>query len=112
MRKRNKRNASLPILLFVAVVALAIGGLLVAQALRQNKIDNPGEVTSQDDVPRTTAAEAYIAQKEQGAVIVDTRSESQYASQHIAGSINIPLDQLEVRMGELDKETWYITYCT
>jgi len=59
-----------------------------------------------------TAKEAYEAQQSGKAVIVDTRSAIQYDAGHIAGSISLPLDQLESRMGELDPDTWYITYCT
>jgi len=46
------------------------------------------------------------------AVIVDTRSESQYQASHIAGAISVPIDQVEDRLDELDPDQWYITYCT
>jgi rhodanese-related sulfurtransferase len=46
------------------------------------------------------------------AVLVDTRSEAQFASSRAAGAINIPIDQVELRLGELDPDTWFITYCT
>jgi hypothetical protein len=112
MRRKKKRSGLIVIAAFVIVVALSIVGLIIAQNQRQAQIESPGPVTSQDDVPRLTAAEAYQAQINGEAVIVDTRSEAQYQQQHIAGSINIPLDQLETRMSELDPSTWYITYCT
>lgn len=112
MQKKKKRGL-LPIILFVAVIGLSIIGLIIGNSLRQTKIANPTEVaSSQDDVPRVTTAEAYQAQSDHEAVIVDTRSSTQYDQEHIAGSINIPLDQLENRMSELDPGTWYITYCT
>jgi rhodanese-related sulfurtransferase len=31
---------------------------------------------------------------------------------HITGAINIPINEIETRLGELDPDTWYITYCT
>jgi len=110
--RNKKKGRYLPIILFVGVVAASVIGLVIAQNARQNNIENPGVVTSQDDVTRVTAKEAYEAQQSGAAVIVDTRSDTQFAQGHIAGAINIPLDQLENRMDELDPGTWYITYCT
>ncbi len=110
--RNKKKGRYLPIILFVGVVAASVIGLVIAQNARQNNIENPGVVTSQDDVTRVTAKEAYEAQQSGGAVIVDTRSDTQFAQGHIAGAINIPLDQIENRMSELDPGTWYITYCT
>lgn len=110
--KKRKQNAYLPFILLAAVIVVTVISLVIAEQVRQAKIDNPGEIASQDDVPRLTATEAYEAQQSGQAVIVDTRSAIQYDAGHIAGSISLPLDQLEIRMGELDPETWYITYCT
>ncbi len=111
-RKKKKRSGLIVIIAFVAVVALSIVGLIIAQNQRQARIEAPGPVASQDDVPRLTAAEAYQAQINGEAVVVDTRSEVEYQQQHVAGAINVPLDQLETRMPQLDPGTWYITYCT
>ena len=110
--KKRKQNAYLPFILLAAVIVVTVVSLIVAGQVRQARIDDPSEITSQDDVPRLTAKEAYEAQQSGKAVIVDTRSATQYDTSHIAGSINLPLDQLESRMGELDPDTWYITYCT
>lgn len=110
--RRKKNSGLIVIIAFTAVVALSIVGLIFAQNLRQARIESPVQVTSQDDIPRLTVDEAYQAQINGEGVIVDTRSEAQFQQQHIAGSINVPLDQLETRMAELDPGTWYITYCT
>lgn len=112
MKRKNNRSGLIVILVFFGVVALSILGLIIAQNQRQARIEAPGPVASQDDVPRLTAEEAYQAQVDEGAVIVDTRSAAQYQQQHVTGSINIPLDQMETRMAELDPDTWYVTYCT
>lgn len=42
-------------------------------------------------------------QSDKNAVLLDVRTPQEYARGHIAGSINIPLDDLRGRMGELDK---------
>lgn len=102
----------LPFILLAAVIVVTVVSLIVAKQVRQARIDNPIEITSQDNVPRVTPKEAYTAQTNGEAVIVDTRSAAQYEAGHITGSINVPLDQLEVLMSELDPDVWYITYCT
>ena len=110
--RRKKNRLLLPIILFVAVLVISIGGLILAQNIRRARIADPGEITNQDDIPRVTAAEAYEAVTNGEAVLVDTRSESQFEAQHAAGAINIPIDQAEALVSGLDPNTWYITYCT
>lgn len=112
MRTRKKNNALLPIILFTLVIVLSVGGLILAQNLRQARIANPGNIRSQDEVPRVTVAEAYQAMLSGEAVLLDTRGEAQFNALRISGAINIPITEIEPRLGELDPDTWYITYCT
>ena len=46
-----------------------------------------------------------------GAVIVDVRTPGEYASGHIRGSVNIPLDRLQNNLSKLNKEKPIITCC-
>jgi rhodanese-related sulfurtransferase len=47
-----------------------------------------------------------------GAIIVDVRTNVEYAGGHIKGSINIPLDRLSRSLDQLkNKETTIITCC-
>ena len=47
-----------------------------------------------------------------GAIILDVRSKSEYAGGHIQGSINIPVDALRNNLGKLkDKDKPIITCC-
>lgn len=98
--------------MFAAVLVLTIGGLIMAQNLRQARIANPGEITNQDEIPRVTAEEAYQAILAGEAVLVDTRSQAEFDLQRAAGAINIPVTQIDAQVGELDPDTWYLTYCT
>lgn len=43
--------------------------------------------------------------------VLDVRPADEYALGHIVGAINIPSNQLEVRLGELDPERAVIAYC-
>ena len=110
--RRKKNPILIPAILFTLVIILSIGGLLLAQNLRKAEIATPREYTDQDDIPRVTAEEAYLALQNGEAVLVDTNSEAQFQELHAAGAINLPVDQVLSRIGELDPDTWYITYCT
>jgi rhodanese-related sulfurtransferase len=75
------------------VIALAIGYLVVRQR---------GSVSSAD-ARRLVQA---------GARLVDVRTPQEFASGHIAGAVNIPVQDLGRRMAELDgKERPIVLYC-
>ena len=112
MRTKRKNNALLPIILFAAVLVLSIIVMVVAQNIRQAQIANPGQYSNQDQIPRVTVAEAYQAALNGEAVLLDTRGPAQFDALRINGAINIPINEIEARLGELDPDTWYITYCT
>lgn len=44
-------------------------------------------------------------------IIIDVLSPESYNEAHIKGAINIPLSELEKRLGELDKEKTIVVYC-
>lgn len=44
-------------------------------------------------------------------IIVDVRSPEEYAEKHIAGAINIPLDEIHTRHNILSKSDLIITAC-
>jgi rhodanese-related sulfurtransferase len=47
--------------------------------------------------------EDLLALKAAGAKIIDVRTPAEFAQGHVDGSVNIPLDQFEARMFEIDK---------
>ena len=46
------------------------------------------------------------------AVIIDVRSESEFNSGNLEGSVNVPLKDLMYRVNEFEKDKKYITVCT
>jgi len=64
------------------------------------------------DVPRVKVGDARAAHELNQAVFVDVRSAEQYTQGHIAGAKSIPLNELDSRQNELNKDQWIITYCT
>ncbi len=58
------------------------------------------------------ALDAAFEKLEEGAMFLDVRVPSEYKQGHLPNSINIPLNELRQRMNELDKEYFYICYCS
>lgn len=47
-----------------------------------------------------------------GALLVDVRTPGEFASEHIAGAINIPVQEIDARLGELgSKNRPIVLYC-
>ncbi|MCB9032340.1 MAG: rhodanese-like domain-containing protein [Chitinophagales bacterium] len=46
-----------------------------------------------------------------GAIIIDVRSKSEFASGHVPKSINIPLDQLQQNLKKLKKDAPIVVCC-
>ena len=48
---------------------------------------------------------------DEGAVIIDVRTESEFNSGNIKNSVNVPLKDLIYRVKEFDKDKKYVTVC-
>ena len=44
-------------------------------------------------------------------VILDVRTDGEYRDGHIEGAVNIPVNELEGRLGELEKDDETLVYC-
>ncbi len=104
-----KRNNLLPIYLVGAIIILAVG-FMIFRGIRK-ETGNP-LIMSASDVPRISAADAIAAINDKGAILLDTRALSQYEASHALGSLSMPYANIESWMDTLDKDAWYITYCT
>ncbi len=106
---QQNKNKLLPIYLVVAVTVLALG-FMIYRGIRK-ETGNP-IIMSASDVPRISAADAIAAVRDQGAILLDTRAASQYEAGHAVGSIGMPFVEIESWIDTLDKDAWYINYCT
>jgi phage shock protein E len=63
--------------------------------------------------PTISGPAAHTLVREQHALLLDVRSPGEFAGDHLEGAINIPVGDLEARLGELaDKKTEpIIVYC-
>jgi phage shock protein E len=53
----------------------------------------------------------FKALVESGAIVVDVRTQGEFREGHIAGSLNIPLDQIKSKLTELKKKNKPIITC-
>jgi phage shock protein E len=62
---------------------------------------------------RCSAVSGTVAKSlvDAGAILLDVRTASEFASNGLAGAINIPLADLPTRMTELDKSKNIVVYC-
>jgi 3-mercaptopyruvate sulfurtransferase SseA len=111
---RKKKNTRRP------VVLLLIGFLLMAGAialfLSDLGVDQAAAPQSENipfpEIGRTSLADARAAYNDGSVVFLDVRTPGEFAQSRIPGSINIPLDELADRLGELDPEDRFLTVCT
>jgi rhodanese-related sulfurtransferase/predicted transcriptional regulator len=61
-----------------------------------------GNVVSRDDMKQLLRDKA---------VLLDVRPKQEFASGHLRGAINIPIDELRDRLSELPRDRQIITYC-
>jgi 3-mercaptopyruvate sulfurtransferase SseA len=120
--KANKPNELLPVILIGLGALLVVSVLIwqVVQAARQGTLtaSQPdaqpanNQNIPEPDIQRVSVADSRTALDAQSAVFLDVRDPGSFEAGHIPGSINIPLEELEARAGELDPNQWIITYCT
>lgn len=46
-----------------------------------------------------------------GAVLLDVRTSDEFSAGHLDGAVNIPIDDLEARLGELPRDRDVVVYC-
>jgi predicted sulfurtransferase len=70
------------------------------------------KAAQEDNAPRITLADAKKDFDAGDVVIIDVRDETVYKTEHIKGSINLPLATFEARFNEIPKEKKIIAYCS
>jgi 3-mercaptopyruvate sulfurtransferase SseA len=100
-------------LALLVLTALACNALLPQSVPARISLTPMTIPQTADSVPRISVAEAKSALESGQAVMVDVRDAKFFARGHIAGAVNIPLQNIEIAPANLslDKTQWIITYC-
>jgi hypothetical protein len=114
----RKKTTPFPLLMAIGGGVFLILAAVAAMLMdRSAPASTPAVQDVQSSAPfpgvrRVSLEDAKAALDSRSAIFVDVRGDDVYAMSHIPGAVSIPLDQLETRLSELDREKWIITYCT
>jgi hypothetical protein len=107
----NRKNPFPWILIGGGILLLlaGLGWIKLNQPAAPKMTPTPASIGLVQRVSLVDAKAAFDAKK---AVFLDVRDSNSYAVTHIPGALSIPLTDLPTRLGELNKKSWIITYCT
>ena len=76
------------------------------------KTATPPPPPPSDNAKRITADELHKVWSSNQVLIIDTRAESAYQTEHIKGSISMPTGTVLQRIDELPRDKMIVAYCT
>jgi rhodanese-related sulfurtransferase/predicted transcriptional regulator len=68
-------------------------------------------LTVKDDLEPIPRSELLERARDGLVTVLDVRPPEEYAAGHVPGAVNIPLQELEQRLGELSKDQEVVAYC-
>lgn len=118
-QKRAQPASSTGPLILIAVGAVLILIVLILTLMNSQAGGTQANVqpTAISDIPypeidRVSLADALTAFNANTAIFVDVRSADSFNLVRIPGAVNIPLEQIESAIPELERDAWIIPYCT
>jgi peroxiredoxin/rhodanese-related sulfurtransferase len=84
-----------------------------SEAAGTDRVEDGVSFISRDTLVRWLGEDAAVQQEggESKLMVINVLSREQYRKQHIPGSVNIPLGEIEAKAGKLDKNRRIVTYC-
>lgn len=98
-------------------VALAVAGCSAPQATARAAAPaeaQAAQAIAMNDTPQRLSPAAYMADfvdSGAGHQLIDVRTPVEYAAGHIAGSINIPVEEIGARLSEVSQDKPVVLYC-
>lgn len=93
----------------LACMLLALGGACTAPA--EACMVGAGSCSDSGHSHRPPTGETARALVASGALLLDVRTQEEFAAGHLEGAINIPVQQLEERIDELPEGRPLVVYC-
>lgn len=106
-KKQNKNNSTM-MLAVVAVAVLVFGGLMIAMN------SSSGTTTTATVQSQKISPNDYVSNFNDNAtdhILIDVRTPEEFASGHIAGAVNIPVQELDQRLSEVPDDKEIVVYC-
>lgn len=88
-----------------------LGTIEEGDVLKHYLRKSSGEDTEEKKHPVVATNEELENKLNDSIVVLDVREEAEYAFNHIPNAINIPMGELETRLGELNKEDEIFVIC-
>lgn len=114
MIKKNILKPAFIIIIVILSCIAALPGCLKAADNKESATEAGSASIDKESAgiyKEITVDEAYEMIKNGGYQILDVRTPEEYAEGYIAGSVLIPVSELEKRLDELEKELPVIVYC-
>lgn len=117
-KKSSKRNKTInPVaaksrtwLSFGVIAALAIA--IFAAVMSGQQSANPASTTNDAPAVQEISPDAYNTQfASTDHVLIDVRTREEFASGHIEGAINIPVEEIGQRLSEVPQDQTVVLYC-
>jgi hypothetical protein len=120
MPARNERVSIFPLLMVGLGILIMLGSVLwfidATRKANESSADIVQPVSSPripyPEIKRIRLGDSKAAFDLKQAVFIDTRGEPYYSQGHIPGALSYNEEELRSHMSELDRDTWYILYCT
>ena len=119
MKKILSLSAFLAVALFIGAACQTVSTTSTTSTDNENKAKNVANTAPKtddhghaDEAPRITLGEAKKDFDAGNVVFVDTRSKSQYDTEHIKGAVNMTTSDVESRYKELQGGKKIIAYCS
>ncbi len=108
-QKKQRSNPILPIAITVGLAALALIGavLLTGQPAAEQPAASGGRAVVQMLRPGEYVSNISPATH----ILIDVRTPAEFAGGHIAGAINIPVDDLAARLDSVPRDRPVVVYC-
>ncbi len=104
-KTRNNRRLNWLWIVLGAAAVIMVGAIILTSILA-----NPAQ-TANAPAPVEITVEQAFTKYQQGALILDVRSQEEWDQSHIQGSILIPLEELENRLAELPRDREMVVVC-
>jgi len=106
-KQKQSANSTMIFAIFTVAVVL-VGGVIF---LLNSSSDNTVTATIQS---QNISPDTYVStfnQESSDHILIDVRTPEEFASGHIAGAVNIPVQQLEQRLSEVPDDKEIVVYC-